>query len=84
MNPTIDAARTEHLVTTMTERMTTLTRTLSNWMHEQPHTLAEIEQHVFRLLKELGASLLAGLATLAAPAEPPANIACACGQMATY
>jgi hypothetical protein len=84
LNPTIDAARTEQLATTMTERMTTLTCTLSNWMHEQPHTLAEIEQHVLRLLKELGASLVAGLATLAAPAEPPASIACACGHMATY
>ena len=84
MNPTTDVARTEQLVTTLTERMTRLTRTLSNWMHEQPHTLAELEQHVLRLLKELGASLVAGLATLAAPAEPPASIACACGHMATY
>ena len=84
MNPTTDAARTEQLVTTMTERMTTLTRTLSTWMHEQPHTLAEIEQHVLRLFKQLGASLIAGLATLAAPAEPPRSIPCSCGQAAVY
>ena len=84
MNPTIDAARTEHLITSMTERMTLLTRTLSTWMQEQPHTLAELEQHLLRLLKELGANLLADLATLAAPAVPPPSIPCRCGQQATY
>ena len=84
MNPTTDAARTEHLVTTMIERMTTLTRTLSTWMQEQEHSLAEVEHHVVRLLKELGASLVAGLCTLATPAEPPPSIPCACGQVAPY
>jgi hypothetical protein len=84
LNPTTHAARTEQLVTTITERMTTLARTLSSWMLEQPHTLADLEQHVLRLLKELGASLVASLATLDVPAEPSASIACACGQVATY
>jgi uncharacterized protein UPF0236 len=84
LNPTTHAARTEHLLTSMTERMTTLTRTLSSWMQEQPHTLAELEQQVLRLLKEVGASLVAGLAQLAAPAEPSASIECACGHLATY
>jgi uncharacterized protein UPF0236 len=84
VNPTTHADRTEHLVTSMTERISTLTRTLSTWMQEQPHTLAEVEQHVLRLLKELGTSLLAGLATLAGSVEPPTSIACACGQVATY
>lgn len=84
MNPTTDAARTEHLVTSMTERMTTLTRTLSTWMLEQPHTLAEIEQHVVRLLKELGASLVAGLCTLAAAPQPSRTLSCACGHQAAY
>jgi len=72
------------VITTVTERMTTLARTLSSWRQEQPHTFAEVEQHVLRLLKQLGASLVASLATLAAPAQPPASIACACGQVATY
>jgi hypothetical protein len=84
LNPTTDAARTEHLVTTMTERMATLTQTLSNWIQEQPHTLAEVEQHVIRLLKELGASLVAGLCTLAAPQQPTPTISCACGHEAAY
>ena len=70
MNPTTDAARTEQLVTTMTERMTTLTRTLSSWMQEQEHSLAEVEQHVVGLLKELGASLVAGLCSLAPAPQP--------------
>src|SRR6266511_1962025 len=56
----------------MTERMTTLTRTLSSWMQqqEQEHSLAEVEQHVVRVLKELGASLVAGLCSLAAANQP--------------
>jgi len=84
LNPTTPAAQTEQVVSTITERMTTLARTLSSWMLEQPHTLAEVEQHVLGLLKELGASLVASLATLAAPAAPPASIACACGHVAIY
>jgi Uncharacterised protein family (UPF0236) len=84
VNPTTDATRTEHLVTSMTERMTTLTRTLSSWMLEQPHTLAEIEQHVVGLLKELGTSLVAGLCSLAAAPQPSPSLSCSCGQVATY
>ena len=84
MNPTTDAARTEHLVLSMTERMTTLTRTLSSWMQEQEHSLAEVEQHVVRVLKELGASLVAGLCSLAAAPQPSPNVTCSCGQQAAY
>ena len=84
MNPTTDAARTEHLVTTMSERMTTLTRTLSSWMQEQEHSLADVEQHVVRLLKELGASLVAGLCSLAAASQPSPSVSCSCGHQAVY
>lgn len=84
MNPTTDATRADQLVTSMSERMAVLTRTLSTWMQEQPHTLAEVEHHVLRLLKELGTSLVAGLAHLVAPADPAPAIACACGQVAAY
>jgi hypothetical protein len=84
LNPTTDVTPTEDLVTIMTERMATLTRTLSTWMQEQPHTLAEVEQHVVRLLKELGSSLVAGLCSLAAPQQPSASIPCSCGQTAAY
>lgn len=86
MNPTTDAARTEHLVTTMSERMTTLTRTLSRWMQEQEqeHSLADVEHHVVRLLKELGASLVAGLCSLAAASQPSRSVTCSCGQIALY
>lgn len=84
MNPTTDLTPTEDLITTMTERMTTLTRTLSTSMLEQPHTLAEVEQHVVRLLKELGATLVAGLCSLAASADPAPSVACSCGHQAAY
>jgi len=68
----------------MSERMTTLTRTLSSWMQEQEHSLAELEHQVVRLLKELGASLLAGLCSLAAAPQPGRSLPCACGQQAVY
>src|SRR5947208_12984992 len=84
VNPTTDLTLTEDLVTIMTERMATLTRTLSEWMQEQPHTLAEVEQHVVRLFKELAATLVAGLCTLVAPDQPTSTITCACGQQAAY
>lgn len=84
MNPTTDMSAPENLVSRMTDHMATLTRTLAAWMQEQPHTLAEAEQHVVRLLKEVGTTLLAGLCTLAAPADPVRSLACACGHTATY
>src|SRR5260221_13664646 len=64
--------------------MTTLTRTLSSWMQEQEHSLAEVEQHVVRLLKELGASLVAGLCALAAAHRPSPTLSCSCGHQAAY
>jgi Uncharacterised protein family (UPF0236) len=84
LNPTTALSPAEHLTTTMTERMTTLTRTLSSWMQEQEHTLAEAEQQVVRVLKDVGATLLAGLCSLAAPAQPAASIPCPCGHTAAY
>lgn len=84
MNPTTHVASAEQLVSAMSERITTLTRTLSTWMLEQPHSLAEVEQHLVRLLKQLGADLLASLCSLAAPAQPSACLSCACGQEAAY
>lgn len=84
MNPSTDAARTEHLVTTMGERMTAITRSLTTWMQHQPRTLAELEQHTLRLIKQLGTALLTGLAPLAAPHQPSASVPCACGQSARY
>jgi len=70
----------------MSERMTTLTRTLSRWMQEQEqeHSLADVEHHVVRLLKELGASLVAGLCSLAAASQPSRSVTCSCGQIALY
>lgn len=84
MNPTIDVSATEHLVTTLSEQTATLTRTLANWMQAEPHSLAEVEQHVLRLFKELAASLVAALCSLAAPSQPPRTIACPCGALARF
>jgi hypothetical protein len=84
VNPTTASSPSEQLVTTMMERIATLTRALSDWMQEQEHTLAEAEQHVVRLLKEVGSSLLAGVCSLAVPAHPATSIPCPCGHTATY
>ncbi len=84
MNPSTDATRTEQLVTTMCERLAHLTRTLSTWMHDHPRPLAEVEQQVLRLVKELGAALITGLASLASPLQPPSSVPCPCGQTARY
>ncbi len=84
MNLSTDGARLEQLVTTMSERMATLTRTLGTWVQEAPHDLQEIEEHVLRIVKELGATLVAGLAALLAPAQPPCTVPCPCGQVAAY
>ena len=84
MNPTTDVLPTEQLVTTMRTRMTTLTCILSTWMQEQEHTLAEVEHHVVRLLKEIGAALVTGLCALAEPAPPVPSVACPCGAAARY
>jgi hypothetical protein len=64
--------------------MATITRTLSTWMHHHPRTLAEVEEHVLRLVKELGAALVTGLATFAVPLLPPPTVLCSCGQLAPY
>jgi len=84
VNPTTDVPPTEQFITTMRDRISTLTRTLSTWMQTQEPTLAEVEHHVVRLLKEVGASLVAGLCTLAAPAHPTSSVPCACGHAAAY
>jgi len=84
MNPSTDTTRIDQLISTMCDRMTSITRTLSSWMQDQPRTLAEVEKHVLRLIKDTGALLVAGLASLAAPLHPPATIDCPCGHLARY
>lgn len=84
MHPSTDTARLEQLITTMTDRMTTITRRLGTWVQEAPHDLQAIEQHVLRIVKELGATLVAGLCALLAPAQPARTVPCPCGQPARY
>jgi uncharacterized protein UPF0236 len=72
----------ERLITTMTDQLTILTRTLSHWMTSEPRTLGDLEQQVLRTIKDVGAALLSGVAHLAVPAYPPATTPCSCGQTA--
>ena len=84
MNPTTAVPPAEQFITTMGDRLTTLTRTLSTWMHAQEPPLAAVEHHVVRLLKEVGARLVAGRRALAAPAPPRPTVPGACGHAAAY
>jgi hypothetical protein len=84
MHPTTAGEPLEQVVTTLSERLSSLLRTLGSWVqHEQP-TLAALELHLVRLLKEFGATMLAGLGTLASSQPPPATVACTCGQPARF
>jgi hypothetical protein len=82
MHPTTAHQPLEQLITTLTEHLTRLTRTLGDWVQQEQPTLTALEQHVVRLLKELGATMLAGLGALEGSQPPPATVACACGQRA--
>jgi hypothetical protein len=84
MNASTDVARLEELVTTMSERMATITRTLGAWVQEAPPDLQEIEQHVLRIVKDLGATLVAGLCALLTSARPARAVPCPCGRSAAY
>jgi hypothetical protein len=84
MHASTDGARLEELVTTMSARMATLTRTLGTWVQEAPHNLQAIEEHVLRIIKEVGATLVTGLCALRTPAQPPRTVPCPCGQPAAY
>jgi hypothetical protein len=43
-----------------------------------------MEQQIVHAITEVGAAVLAGLSHLTVPAYPAAQVACACGQEATY
>lgn len=84
MHASTDGARLEELVTSMSARMAAITRTLGTWVQEAPHDLQAIEQHVLRIVKDLGATLVAGLCSLLTPAHPARTVPCPCGHPAAY
>lgn len=84
MHPSTDAERLDQLVITMTERIAPITRRLGSWVQEAPPDLQAIEEHVLRIVKELGATLVAGLCSLLTPAQPARTVPCPCGHAAVY
>ena len=84
MHPSTETARLEQLLATMTDHITRITTALGSWVQDAPRDLQQIEQHVLRLVKELGATLVAGLASLLAPAHPVPSVPCPCGHCAHY
>ncbi len=81
---TTDATRREQFVTEMTQQMVTLSRRLSDWVTHETPALETIEHHLLRTVKDLAATLLAGLCRLSVPADPPATVSCSCGATARY
>src|SRR5205823_215131 len=69
-NLTTPQTHRDQFVTDMMQRMATLARTLSDWVTSDPRTLEGMEQQVLRIIKDLGAALLAGLCQLSVPAYP--------------
>jgi hypothetical protein len=81
---TTAAQSREKFVSTLTEQMATLARTLCDWVQAEARPLQEIEAQVVRVVHDLGNSLLAALLPLAAPARPCPDVPCPCGNLARY
>lgn len=81
---TTSVERQQALVQEMTQCMTTLVQHLTHWVCTDTPTLADIEQHLLKLGKELLASLLTQLVPLLLPTYDPADLPCACGARARY
>ena len=83
MDATTQSQALASFVQTMTERMTTLARTLGAWVQAEARTLQEQEEPVVRQLHELGSALLAGLLNVASSRAAP-SVVCPCGAQARY
>jgi hypothetical protein len=83
MDATTGSKVLETFVQTMTERMTTLARSLGSWVQAEPRTLQTQEEQLVRQLHDLGSALLAGLLALA-PQPTARTLTCSCGAQASY
>lgn len=83
MDATTQSQALASFVQTMTERMTTLARTLGAWVQAEARTLQEQEEQVVRQLHELGSALLAGLLNVTSSRAAP-SVVCPCGAQARY
>lgn len=84
MDRTTEADRSEAFVQTLTQRMTTLARTLSAWVQTEPRSLQQMEEQVVSVLHDLGTDLLTALVPLAAAPRPLPDVICSCGQLARF
>ncbi len=61
MSDRTTAAQTpDAFMTSLTEQMAALARTLSDWVQAEARPLQEIEEHVVRVVHDLGQTILAG------------------------
>lgn len=68
----------------MTERISTLTRTLAAYVQAEPRSLQAMEEQIVRGLHDLGHAVLTALVPRAAPVRPAPDLDCPCGPLAPY
>lgn len=83
MDATTGSEALASFVQTLTERMTSLARSLGEWVLSEPRPLQAQEEQVVRQLHDLGTALLAGLVALV-PHPPARTVLCPCGAQATF
>lgn len=79
---TTSTDRSAVFVQTMTERITSVTRTLAADVQAEPRSLQAMEAQIVRVLHDLGNALLTALVPLAASVRPAPTVDCPCGQVA--
>ena len=84
MNPTTPSPDLLPLIQQVTQQLTQLVTRLATDLAHGPPTLAAVEQAVVPAIRDLGASLIAGLGARRIDPVPPRTVPCACGQAARY
>jgi hypothetical protein len=83
-HPTITPQPVDALVQALTAHLTTVVEHLIEWMAPTPPALQQLEEQVLRALKDLGGTLLVGLAQHLVPQTPPPTHPCSCGAVAAF
>jgi len=82
-NRTTDHLSPEQFVATMTERMEHIAQALSTWAQEAPRSLQDMEEHILRIMHDLGTTVVSSLCHLTTPQSAP-QVPCACGEQARF
>lgn len=84
MNPITRSPALAGLIQHLTQQLTQLVTQLATDFSTHSTTLADVEQAVVPAIRDLGASLIAGLCGVLTSPTPERTTPCACGQQAAY